>query len=280
MPTATPLATPTPESELRTFHKFLERFSSQDFHKRVATEFLTYPDRLDEMLQRSLAQCELFQTTDTWHDERGELGLTEQMKGSPDWARRLAVSIAREKNPWPGHGLSFGFVDYEISPFRESGASGRLRHKSADSITGRFDLLLTNVGETQPAPIIVEVKAATDPATTLRTLIQLLAYAVEMGTPHQRVRLNAIYGDAFGTYSEQPQLDLCVMKEVPAELSSKAEKNSTERHEQVQKLCESLLAQPSASRLIRKIIWLHPRQSDSGAFTFEQRFVCTGKQMK
>jgi hypothetical protein len=268
------LSAPTPECELRSFHKFLERFPAVDFHKSVAAQFLTYPARLDEMLGRSLIQCGPFNTRDAFHDGReGQDGINDDMANSLTWANRLVVAIARNKVTWPGDGLAFDYVDYEIVPFRESGESGQMRHQLPQPVTGRFDVLLSDAKDR--TPVVVEVKAASDSATTPRTLIQLLTYAVEMGTSNQRRRLNSIYPDAFASYDDQPRVDLCVMKEIPDDLSPEAMRNSDERHAQVEDLCRKLLAQPHTRALIRRIIWLHPRMASDGKFTFAKRFICT-----
>jgi hypothetical protein len=185
---------------------------------------------------------------------------------------RLVVAIARNRVTWPGHGPSFNYVDYEIVPFRESGENGQLRHQVPQPLTGRFDVLLSDAGDR--TPVIAEVKAAGDPATLPRTLIQVLSYAVEMGTTLQRKRLNFIYGDAFASHEVQPRLDLCVMKEIPDDPSPEAKRNSDERHAQVEELCQKLLAQPHARALIRRVIWLHPRMAPDGTFTFAERFTC------
>jgi hypothetical protein len=267
------LSAPTPECELRNFHTSLKRFQTVGFHERVAEQILDYPTSLDNMLGRSLRQCEYFETSDAFHDPRkGADGITEAMSTNGGWANSLVVSIARRKATWPGEGLSFKYVDYEIAPFRESGEVGRLRHQLPEAMTGRFDLLLSDAADR--TPVIVEVKAAGDPATLPITVIQLLTYAVEMGTLHQRRRLTSIYGDAFASPSEQPRLDLCVMKEIPGALSTQSGENSEERHAQVQQLCEKLLTLPHARKLIRRIVWLHPEMTSSGETSFATRFVC------
>lgn len=275
MPTHASSLPPTPECELRTLHKFLERFRTEDFQSRVAAELIAYPDRLDDMLRRSLEQTKPFKSVDAWHEGRGDSGASPEMEQSTTWANQLVMSLRAEQSIWPGNGLTFKYVDYEIVPFRETGDSGRLRPALPEPTAGRFDMLASNMGEKHPAPVIVEIKAATDGATTLRTLIQILTYAVEMGTPHQRDRLNSVYGDTFGTHAEQPWLDLCVMKELPENLSPKAKSNSDERHALVQELCEQLMKQPATSGLIRRIAWLHPRRLESGRTSFDQRFLCT-----
>jgi hypothetical protein len=276
MPSDVSLAPPKPESELRNFHKFLERFSSEAFHGRVAEELLKYPQRLDEMLERSLAQCMSFETSDAWHNRDSD-GFSDDVETSSDWARELVVHLARQKQiALPKHGVSLAYVDYELSPFRESGESRRNRHAAKSPITGRLDVLMTNAAEEHPAPVIVEVKAATDSATTLRTLIQLLAYAVELGTPQQRARLNSIYPGRFATYEQQSRIDICVMKASPTEASDNARRNTEQRHEQVRELIAKLLEQPGARGLIRRVIWMHPENSTTGTFSFTHRFTCTG----
>lgn len=267
------LSAPTPECELRSLHKFLERFSAVDFHESVAAQLLTYPARLDEMLGRSLSQCGHFETRDAFHDPRvGENGITGDMANSTTWANRLVVAIAHNRVTWPTEGLSFKYVDYEIEPFRESGESGRLRHQLPQPLSGRFDVLLSDSRDR--TPVIAEVKAAGDPATLPRTLIQVLTYAVEMGSPLQRNRLDSIYPEAFASYSAQPRVDICVMKEIPNDLSPEAQRNSDERHAKVENLCRELLSQRHARALIRRIIWLHPRMALDGTFTVAERFVC------
>mgnify|MGYP006284211557 CR=1 FL=1 len=274
MPSDTSLAPPKPESELRNFHKFLERFSSEGFHNAVAEELLKHPERLDDMLGRSLVQCGSFETGDAWHN-RAASGRSKEFEESSDWARELVVYLAgQDQISLPDHGGALAYVDYELSPFRESGESGRNRHAAQSPITGRLDALMTSCSEEHRTPTIVEVKAATDSATTLRTLIQLLAYAVELGTPQQRTRLNSIYPGRFATHEQQPRVDLCVMKALPAEASEKARKNTEERHQKVHELCGKLLHQPATRGLIRRIIWLHPEKTDAGTFSFRHRFTC------
>lgn len=275
MPSEPALAPPIPESELRHFHTFLKRFSSNAFHDRIVAELLSYPAELDDMLGRSVEQCKTFSADVPWHEGRGPSGFTPKMENSSEWANQLVIALGHQQREWPGHGLSFTFIDYEIVPFRETGEAGRQRHSSPRAITGRLDALLATLGEKHPVPVIVEVKAVTDAATPLRTLIQVLSYAAELGTPTQRARLGRCYQGRFASYEEQPRVDLCVMKQTPVDPSADKQKDLDKRQGSIQDLCVKLLQQPNTSALVRRIIWLHPQVDSLGDVTFEHRFTCT-----
>lgn len=190
---------------LRQFYRLLRKFQSQAFHLAAAKECARAPKALDAIVAESFRHFSRYDNRNEHFHPRKTSSLTPARSVSEVAANNLVQALAVAPGTVVGHPeLSFGFVDYEISPVRttgsafETGAAGR-------SSRGGIDLLLKN--SLDGFPIVGEIKAATD-KNPFFALIQGLMYAVELVTESQRSRLTSSYTGHFSCTATGPWIDI------------------------------------------------------------------------
>ena len=92
---------------------------------------------------------------------------------------------------------TFRYVDYELVPTRVADGKVRFDNGNTQHSALHLDLLLTTANR---VPVVGEIKARSDKDPYF-ALIQALAHAAHLGTPHQTRRLKECYPDRSGAGS-------------------------------------------------------------------------------
>lgn len=186
---------------------------------------------------------------------------------------QFAVALHAQKSVTVSGGLSFSYIDYDISPVRttgnvrfESGASG------ADSGSDGADVLLVNAVD--QTPIVGEIKAEHD-TKLLLALIQSLTYAIELATPSQRDRLSRTYPKRFRFQEPGPFIDIYILQVRPPK-----DEWTSKFLDLVDSLSAKLLQLEFVPRVIRRIACLETVFEDNQKVpSIEVRFVHEAKGM-
>jgi hypothetical protein len=247
-------------------YKVLRDFRSKEFHLQCAKEFLRVPERLDKLIGRSFDHFAYYDNREEPFHQRGDVP-TSSRQTSLKLADQLAVTLHALKSVPVSGGLSFSYIDYNISPVRttgnvrfESGASG------AYSRSGGVDVLLVNAVD--QTPILGEIKAEHD-TTLLLALIQSLTYAIELATPSQRDRLSRTYPERFRFRESGPFIDIYILQVRPSK-----DEWTSKFLELVDPLAAKLLQLEFVPRIVRRIACLETAFADYQQVpSFEVRFV-------
>lgn len=236
-----------PETSFRNLYRLLRDFPSTNYHFETAREFERVPVKLDEMFSRSFEHFSRYDNSKEYFHERGAYGTpTEARRKSKTIADQFAVALFDRSSSGIGlETLPFGYVDYNVSPFRTTGEaifdSGISATKSG---RGGADLLLVSQDQT---PIIGEVKAVDD-ATLILALIQALTYAIEFSTEKQRIRLQNSYPDRFIFPENGPFIDVQIIQVNPV-----VDVSNEKLKVVVQSLSRQLMSQKFIPTIIRRI---------------------------
>ena len=259
-----------PETALRNLYECLRDFPSKEFHLQCAKEFLRVPKELDKLIGRSFDHFSFYDNREEPFHQRGDAP-TNSRQASLKLADQFAVALHALKSVSVIGGLSFSYIDYDISPVRttgnvrfESGASG------ADSGKGGADVLLVN--NVDQTPIVGEIKAEKD-ATLLLALIQSLMYAIELATPNQRARLSQTYPGRFRFQEPGPFIDINILQ-----VRSPKDEWTSKFLDLVDPLSAKLLHSEFVPRIVRRIACLETAFEDSQKVpTFEVLFAHEAK---
>ena len=199
-----------PVTALRHLYLLLRDFPKEKFHLQCATEFDRKPKALDALIGRSFKHFSHYDNQQEAFHNRGVEGVpTKDRRKSTKLADQLAVALYDQKVVKLNQGLSFAYVDYDVSPFRTTGAAAfESGISSTKSGRGGVDVLLVNSND--GVPIVGEVKAEID-TTPLLALIQAMTYAVEFATPNQRQRLQLAYPNRFRFPTDGPSVDVYIL---------------------------------------------------------------------
>lgn len=261
-----------PETALRNLYQCLRDFPSKEFHLQCAKEFLRVPKQLDKLIGRSFDHFSVYDNREEPFHQRGDAP-TSSRQASLKLADQFAVTLHALKSVPVSGGLSFSYIDYDISPVRttgnvrfESGASG------ADSGSGGADVLLVNAVD--QTPIVGEIKAEHD-TTLLLALIQSLTYAIELATPSQRERLSRTYPERFRFQEPGPFIDIYILQVRPPK-----DEWTSKFLDLVDPLSAKLLQLEFVPRVVRRIACLETAFADNQQVpSFEVRFVHEAKAM-
>ena len=202
---------------------------------------------LAELFIRSRSQMEYF------HNDQEPFYIpgSRPPKTNKHFATEL-VYLLGDTPPNLGTGVSpFGYVDYEINPLRTTSSCFESGKPASSSGAGGMDLLLISGEGDDALPAVGEIKAETEHVGPTFALIQAMAYAAELVTAHQWIRLGNSYPDEFGEIcveSRTPCVDLLVILQKPVE-------NDDDLQFAI-KLAEEVMNDTEVSSSIRKIQFL------------------------
>lgn len=210
-----------PWTPLRTFYESLRDHRGDAAEKFRQLRLLlndrhgpTDADFLGELFCRSQTQVDAYDNRDEPFCEIGNRGAS---LATPAFANHFVDLIADGTVQFEGVG-AFKFVDYEINPLRTTRSCWENGKSATSSGAGGMDMLVVTLDEQQQFPAIAEIKAKTETVGPTFALIQALAYAVELTTASQWIRLGRHYLELLGTVCNDvrtPQLDLLILLQGP-----------------------------------------------------------------
>jgi hypothetical protein len=241
---------PIPQTRLRRFYETMRLLNEADLQDRIVNYLIgaggKRADRIQVMFSESESHfCRYSNVEEPFHNRK-----------SPDWFNayinrpgKFARCVVARLKQYNGNAVSVpGYeqvqvVDYEISPFRTTGAAQFENGKAGTSGGGGIDLLLRE--SESGVPVIGEIKAPTDSDLFL-ALIQALTYAVELTTPSQMERLVRHYGHVGFHVADSKCTILLLYRR----------NEYTKLMEQTKKLAELLLKIPDSAvaRRVRRIV--------------------------
>ncbi len=255
-----------PITEMRTFYEWLrhrpEGINKLALHAALANWFAEHPSLLINSFFKSLDAFDKYFNPEEKFTSRQnplEIRTDNELKGTNHLVNTLTKTHDRKLDLVVDHGLNLGGVAVarELGPMRSTVESGPWYFEdgrnSRESGAGGVDLLLaSNEGS---IPIICEIKIGDD-ATPFYALVQTLAYAAELATSNQYLRLKKVFPNYFSKLPEQPLVDIYIlMQDYPED---KEHENILENTKKVVKgmynLCEG--NRPELKLIIRRIAFL------------------------
>lgn len=211
-------------------------------------------DFLAELFARSQAAMEFYRNPDSPFYQRGRRSAPRD--ANPD-ARLLVNLISDGAVTFNSGCRRFEYVDYEICPTQTTLSCLENGKPATSSGGGGMDLLLLSTESespstnSEPLPVVGEIKAATEYVGPTFALVQTLAYAAELVTESQWSRL----GHAFNrlqtvcTADRRPQLDILLL----LQLSTNREQQASGDLEFAKRLSQQLISDCKVSHAIRRI---------------------------
>ena len=257
-----------PVTALRHLYELLRDLPREEFQLAVAREFDRRPEQLAKLVDESRTHFSLYDNRGERFHERDASGLLTEARSSSEQLANILVQdlVQCEAKIESAPQYEFRVVDYDISPFRTTGAMFENGKSGRSSGAGGIDLLLSN--RFDKTPIVAEIKADTD-VNPFFGLIQGLMYAVELSTPSQRARLVSVYPEHFGTLSAQTGIDIYLFL-----LRYSQDEVSQEFLKLTNRVAASLLAECSpVSRIVRRIVALTNQMLPGDVGHFEIAFA-------